>query len=266
MAPSSSVCRFFSGYYNVILDHVPHWLEAARFIMSKNIGPPVERLVGAMAKAQGHWQESSRRKARGQTATAITIALTREAGAPGTSVARALGERLGWQVYDQELLELIAREMGLRVNLLETVDERRRNWLEETVERLAAVPTVSQNAYVRQLIETILSLGAHGECIIVGRGAAAILPLSTTLRVRLVGPVEERIAALGQRLGLSRAEAARHVEQADRNRVSFVLDHFRQDPRDLSGYDLILNFARWSVPECAEVIIGALGTMQRRFS
>src|SRR5437868_9081240 len=64
----------------------------------------------------------------------FTIALAREAGTPGTSVAGEVGTRLSWPVYDHQLLERIAQEMGLRTQLLESVDERRRSWLLETVE------------------------------------------------------------------------------------------------------------------------------------
>jgi hypothetical protein len=47
-------------------------------------------------------------------------------------------------------------------------------------------------AYVHHLSQAILSLGAHGRCVIIGRGAAQILPAQTTLRVRLIGPRERR--------------------------------------------------------------------------
>src|SRR5207253_2128180 len=120
------------------------------------------------------------------------------------------------------------------------------------------------NAYVRHLMETIVSLGAHGECVIVGRGAAEILPAYTSLRVRLVGPREDRIAATSQRLSISLAEATRWIDETDRERVRFVKDYFRKDPTDPNGYDLILNFVRWSVLECAAIIIEALHRMQGR--
>src|SRR6516165_1938589 len=63
------------------------------------------------------------------SARAFTVALTREAGTQGTAVAREVGRLLGWNVYDHELLERIAQDMGLRSSLLETVDERQQGWL-----------------------------------------------------------------------------------------------------------------------------------------
>src|SRR5262249_41889981 len=62
----------------------------------------------------------------------FTIALSRQAGTEGTAVAQEVGKRLGWQVYDHELLERIAQEMNVREALLESVDERRQSWLLES--------------------------------------------------------------------------------------------------------------------------------------
>src|SRR6478672_12694127 len=62
----------------------------------------------------------------------FTIALSREAGTQGAAVGREVGARLGWQVYDHELLERIALDLGVRTILLDRVDERRKSWLKES--------------------------------------------------------------------------------------------------------------------------------------
>jgi cytidylate kinase len=193
---------------------------------------------------------------------AFTIALSREYGARGTLTAREVGARLGWTVYDHELLERIAQEMNLRTSLLKSVDEKKVSWLQESVEAFASVPTVSDSAYVQHLVQTLLSLSAHGECVIVGRGAAQILPAETTLRVRLVARVEWRIATRSLELGIPREEAARRVETTDRERVCFVKDHFRKDATDPRQYDLVLNSSRYSVSACAGLIVEGLRHLQ----
>ncbi len=226
-----------------------------------------ERLIEALAKVLQHWQSRRKAEARqvddsGPSSRAFTIALSRESGARGTSTAREVGARLGWTVYDHELLERVAQEMKLRTSLLESVDERKVSWLQECVEAFASVPSVSGSAYVRHLTETLFSLAAHGECVIVGRGAAQILPAETTLRVRLVAPVEWRVVAMSRKLGVSREEAARQVETIDRERVRFVKDHFQKEATDPRQYDLVLNSSRYSVGECADLIVEGLRRLQ----
>jgi cytidylate kinase len=228
-----------------------------------------ERLAAAMAGARRHWQ--AQRKAEGTppapsapACPAWTIALSRQAGARGSEVAQALGERLEWPVYDRELVQRIAGEMGLRVHLLESVDEQRVGWLRECLQAFTSTAGVSASAYVHQLAETMLALAAHGECVLVGRGAALFLPAATTLRVRLVAPRAERIAVVRQRLGIPYEQAALWVDTTDRERDRFVQDHFHKDPSDPCRYDLVLNSARFSVAECAEFILTALDHLRAR--
>src|SRR2546430_199101 len=90
--------------------------------------------------------------------------------------------------------------------------------------------------------ESIEHLQRHW--VIVGRGAAHMLPRATTLRIRLVGTREDRIAATSSRLKISLAEAARWVETTDKQRSRFVKDHFYKDPADPDQYDLVLNASR----------------------
>ena len=149
-----------------------------------------EHLVETIAQAFLHAEKRSP-AARHREAQPFTIAVSRDSGANGHLVARAVGARLNWPVYDQELLRRVADDMGLRARMLESFDEKRTNWLQESLAGFAtSVPTVHSSAYVHHLIETLFSLAAKGECVILGRGAAQILPALTTLRVRLVGPRE----------------------------------------------------------------------------
>jgi len=218
----------------------------------------VARLTEAMERAHRHWQKDT----EGGPRPRFTVAISHEAGADAPAVARALGERLGWPVYDRELLQRIAAQMGVHASLLASVDEHRKGWLLECLESLGSPAAVSQGGYVRRLVEMLLALAAHGECVVLGRGAAQVLPAATTLRVRLVGPVEDRRASVRQRLGMEPEAAARWVAQTDAERVRFVKDHFHKDPTDPRLYDLVLNSSRLSAPACAEIIVEALRRLQ----
>jgi cytidylate kinase len=212
----------------------------------------------------GSYAASRRKEPAPDAGPHFTIALSREVGAGGTSVGAAVGERLGWPVYDHELIERIAAQMHLRTSLLESVDERRRSWLLEAVEAFSSGRTVSESAYVRHLVETVLSLGTHGDCVIVGRGAALVLPPATTLRVRLIAEMEDRIRNMSRERGLSHQDAANLIDALDRERVRFSRDHFRKDVTDPSQYDLVLNTSRVSYAACADIVMAALRHLRER--
>lgn len=229
-----------------------------------------ERLGEALEQARRHWTKSPRpvppEEAVPLTVSpGMTIALSREAGAHGLEVAGLVAERLNWPVYDRELLVRIAEEMGLHASLLESVDEKHQNWFQECMAAFSP-PPVSKYTYVRRLVEAVLSIGTHGNCVIVGRGAAQILPAATTLRVRLVAPLADRVRTMQERLDVPRDEAAHRVEQIDLERGRFVRDHFRLDPAAACNYDLVLNTSRFTLPECTDMIIAALERLRSRKS
>ncbi len=218
------------------------------------------RLSEALCKAVGISQSQNKdAKSLGPAILAgLSVTVSRQAGARGTTVARELGRRLDYKVYDHELLTRIAEEMHVHVELLESVDERHVPWLVEQMEAFSSIPYVSENAFVRRLIETVLSLGAHGNCVIVGRGASFILPPQLTLRVRLVAEFEDRVQVIMRELGLPSTEASRRVKTIDSERRAFLKDHFHCDPDDPENYDLLINTTRLPIETCAEAIIAAL--------
>ena len=128
------------------------------------------------------------------TGIAFAIAFSREAGSGGITVAREIGRRLSWPSYDQELLGNLAKELKVDVSFLEDYDERRGSFLVDTIKAFSAAASVSEVTHFRRLVRMLQVLGARGECLVVGRGSTFILPLETTLRVRIVATRDDRIA------------------------------------------------------------------------
>jgi cytidylate kinase len=166
--------------------------------------------------------------------------------------------QLDWLAYDRELLDAIAQDTGMHARLLQTVDEKPSTLLAESLSALLTTPAMSGSAYAHKLAQTISALGTHGQCVILGRGASLILPPATTLRVRLIAPRDDRIARVSRQLNLTPEEAGRRVDKTDRERTQFVQQYFRQDPTDVHLCDLVLNSARFSEKQCAELIVEAL--------
>jgi cytidylate kinase len=220
-----------------------------------------ERVLGGLEHAVQHWEKSRASAAErpsGNVPAHWTVAVSREAGARGSSIARRAGELLGWPVYDRELLQMIADEKGLRVKLLESVDEKHTSWLESCLEGLATGPHVSEVAFVRYLVESLFSLAALGNCVIVGRASALILPPDSTLRMRLTGAEKDRIAYISRHFGLPEKDAAAWVKQTDHDRTWFVQEYFHKDANDLTQYDLVINTSRFSTEAAAQLMAQAV--------
>jgi cytidylate kinase len=188
---------------------------------------------------------------------ALTVAVSREAGARGGSIGRRVGRKLGWQVYDQELLEYMAQESAVTPGVLEGLPAADAAWAEARLQELVREQEMSEHPSVVNIARVILALGAQGQVVLIGRGAGCILPRATTLNVRVVSPLEERIAYMAQWLRLTDEEAAQRVRLRDGRRAEFLATHFRRQPGDVYQYDLILNSSLLGEDVCAELIAQA---------
>lgn len=210
-------------------------------------------LVGCCAETEPRYTTPE------QTALdSFTIAVSRETGTPALEIARQVGDRLGWPVYDREVPARIAQELHLPVGVVEEIDERRQSWLLECLRSMNSHCDLSESRYFRQLISVVRSLSEQGRCVIVGHGAEFLLPPHSTLRVCLVGNREDRVAAFARARNLDRWSAARKLDQIDIERSRFLCEHFHVDPSQPRNYDLVLNTSQWSPSDCADFILRAL--------
>jgi len=213
-----------------------------------------------------HYLDSSGVRSSGdgeaRTAPPITVAITRQAGSRGADIAREVGQLLGWPVYDHELLDRIAEEKGLSARMLKDLDERPVGWLEQSIQSFISPHGPLHGRYLTGLLRVLATLSKKGHCVVVGRGAAHVLPGETTLAVRVVAPRSWRVAQVQQSLHCSEAEAERWVDDHDRERLSFVKRHFHADADDPTLYDLVLNSKRLNPRDGAAMIVQAAHVLE----
>jgi len=192
----------------------------------------------------------------------VTIAVSREAGARGGSIARRVGKRLGWQVYDQELIEFLCATDSAREPVLADVPIDAAEWVEAQLERVRRDRGIDPGAEGGVMPRLILSLASRGEIILVGRGAGYYLPRESSLHIRIIAPQEDRIAHMADWSRLSQATAADLVRQKDERRADFLLKHFGRRTTDTYDFDLILNSGLLQEEACADVMLAALNGKQ----
>jgi cytidylate kinase len=188
---------------------------------------------------------------------ALSVAISREAGSRGTSIAKRAGKLLGWEVYDQGLIEYVAHEVTFRQRVLEGLAPESAAWVERRLQALWREPHDTRDQSVFEMARLVLALGVQGEVILVGRGAGCILLADSTLHVRLTAPLEDRVAYMSQWLRMTIEEAAQQVAERDRRRAEFLETHFQRRPTDVYQYDLVLNTHLLGEELCAELIAQA---------
>jgi len=202
-----------------------------------------------------------RRPGRGQEGSLTYgpyLLISREKGAGGTAVARAVGQRLGWQVFDHEIVDQIAQKANVRRQLIESLDERVQATIQSIVGQILHPEEIGTPDYLAHLKEIVLALGHQGNVIIIGRGARYLLPTQFGVNARLVAPIAIRAQRIAHEQHLSLPAARAQVETADRERALLVRRHFGEDVATPLGHDLTVNTAELSIEAAAEVVLTAL--------
>src|SRR5262249_8360261 len=122
---------------------------------------------------------------------------------------------------------------------------------------LLRAQNVSRHPSLQALARLVLALGAAGEVVLVGRGAGYLLPRESTLHVRVIAPLEDRVAYMSQWMRLPVDEAAEQVRLRGSRRADFLSTPFHRQPADAYQYDLLLNSSLLGEELCAELIARA---------
>ena len=202
------------------------------------------------------------RRVRPAALAGVTIAISREAGARGETIARRVGKRLGWQVYTQELLEFLCANDVARQSVLADVPADAVGWVSAQLDRVRRDRGIDPEAEGGDMPRLILSLAARGQAVVVGRGAGYYLPRETSLHVRIVAPLASRVAHMADWLRLTREQAAEQVRLRDERRAEFLLKHFGRRSTDSYDFDLVINSGLLGEETCADVILAALNGKQ----
>jgi hypothetical protein len=186
------------------------------------------------------------------------LLVSRERGSGGSRVAQLAGERLGWHVFDREIVDEIAQLAHVRQQLMESVDAETRAKWEDAWQPELRPEDIGCEEYLRWLRQVVLTLGHHGDVVNLGRGAQYLLPAQCALRVRVVAPFELRAGRVAASHKVPLAEAEAHVQEFDASRADFIKKCFQRDPNSTLDYDLTINTADIPVEAAVEMVLLAM--------
>lgn len=181
------------------------------------------------------------------------VTVSRMVGSGGATVARKLAERIGWPLFDREVLQFMAGDDAVRKRLYETMDERDVGFVEESL-RAFAISEIKRNDYFHRLTETALTIARKGHAVFLGRGVDLILPRDAGLRVRIVSVPAACASNYAAQHGLDAVRAAREIERIEQERAAFLRSHFSASLDSPDRFDLTFNMASVTCEETVEQI------------
>jgi hypothetical protein len=195
------------------------------------------------------------------------ITISRQAGAGGHSLASRLVRRLNeidpgpqpWTCWDNELLARVAGRYNLAPDALEAYEDGTRSWLQEFFRGLSSQddPAHPDELVIhRRISRSIRELARIGRCVVVGRGGMAVTAdMPGGLHIRLVAPLEHRVAAMAAQRSMTPEQAGDWVRTTDRSRDAFHQRYWPTLQLAPEHFAITLNAAAGSFERLAESVL-----------
>ena len=188
------------------------------------------------------------------------ITVSREFGSGGRELGKRMADVLGWDYYDREIIDAVAKEEGLDADYVNAVLERHEWWsVPITFHRTFTVtnaPNTDLLVQEKKVIERIAEAGRN--CILVGRNADFFLRSYDPFRIFVCAETEAKIRRCRERAeeqeGLSDREIERQIRRIDRSRAANreLVAGDRWGER--SAYHLTVNTTDWNLKELAPAV------------
>lgn len=199
--------------------------------------------------------------------TSVVITISNRYGCGAIAIAHLVAERLGYEYVDEQLPVVVAKRLMTSPVAVESVEdagtsvsERLLRALESGTPELRGQPGVSfDEECLREVQEAVREYASHGNAVIVGRGANAVLGRRPdVMRVFMYAPRDWRIHHVMDGLGADEKTAAAEVDRVDRARTEYMRVHYGLTWTDPQNYDLCIDASAFGPQACAEVIVRAV--------
>ena len=192
----------------------------------------------------------SENEAKEQTAGTYgknVIAIGRQFGSGGHDIGKVLAEKLGYDFYDAEIIQMTAGTTGYTPEFVKKNEEIMTNSLLYDLVNQMYLNTDRQDEAPKDKIfeaecQVVRNLAKKGNCVIVGRCADYVLRNSgNCLKVFFSAPLVSRIRRVAQRQNITEGEAKATVQKNEKLRA----DNYRYYTHRMWGaagnFDLSLN-------------------------
>lgn len=200
------------------------------------------------------WEKLRLKKRRKEDIRIPVITVSSEPGSDGSIVAEKIAERLGFDLFNREIIKEIAESVDISPYVIERIEKERMSGVEDFLSSLVRDQYLWPGLYLEHLKKVVETIGRQGGAVIVGRGANFILAAEEKLSLRVVAPFDLRVRNIARRFDLSLKEAEQRVVNRASKRKAFIKKSFQEDVSDPLHYDFVINTGRLSVEDAVDAI------------
>lgn len=185
------------------------------------------------------------------------LTISREFGSGGREIGHAVAEALSFEYVDKERILKDIRAFG----------HKWEDWGKDLDEHC---PTIwekydwSFRGFGALTQQVLLAHAVKDRVVIVGRGGNFLLRgIPHSLRIRVVAPVEERVARIMVRDSVDRETARWLAAKVDHDRICFLHALYGKQWSDPEDYDMLFDTGVRTVEEVTNIVKTALGESER---
>lgn len=182
------------------------------------------------------------------------ITIAREYGSGGRLIAQKVAEKLGIVYYDNEVIDLAAKEMGFDVDVIRKVSEEKSSGFMYSLSSSAFTLPLNDQVYTMQS-KIIRHLANFDACIIVSGCADYILEdYDNVLKVFIHAPLDSRIHRVKEDYKEEHDDFKKYVIKKDKNRSNYYNYYTTKKWGQLKNFDLTIN-SDLGIDEVANIIV-----------
>jgi cytidylate kinase len=200
------------------------------------------------------------------------ITISRQYGSGGKSLGIMLSKELGFTLFDDELIQMVAQKAKVSTSWVENMEKEAGGKFSKFISGL--IPSsfmdrlldddkgyLDEEIYVDILHQLMRKIGEEGNAVIVGRGGQYVLRDDPhAFHILMVADLEDRVQFMEERYNLSPKQALQSVNIHDKRRINLYRKFGKEDYDQPDLYHMVLNMSKLNLEQACLLVKTLIST------
>lgn len=194
------------------------------------------------------------------------VTISRQFGAGGLTLGKMISKQLGYALFDNEILQLVAEKAKVSTDWAGSVEKEAGGKFQKFVSGLVSKSLVDrildgdrgyidEEIYVDLLHQIINKIADEDNAVIIGRGSQYILKDRKDVKaVLLIADKEDRVFFIEKHYDMSLKQAAKWVADEDRRRINLYKKFGKEDYDEPRLYNMVLNTSQVGLEKACDLV------------
>ena len=198
----------------------------------------------------------------------FVIAINREFGSGGREIACKLGNMLGINVYDKDILDKLTKQFNLTVEEIENIKSKKTGWWGDFCQyykqfslgrEMCNTVTEDREVTSKQIYyaeaQILRDLAEKESCVIIGRSGFHVFKDDpSALKIFIIADLNTRVRHIMEQFAVDEDTARKRIEVVDKARENYTKTFAGVSRYDARNYDFVINVSHFSTDGVARFI------------